>query len=225
MHSRKNNRRRLKSAGRGTPRRSRTTWYTLTNSMPSQRYSSNASASRTILVGLAIVLVITAFVLVGLNALRPAPAKISSGDPYAQGFQDARAMYQNLYPQVAQQSDATSLVATVQSNNGNSLTVLASSLDTDERIDGVSNTRTITLDANTKIQSTAPKAPDQFAKEMQSYLAKNSTSSATTPPAQFTFTNLKASDIKPGDVIIVQSNQSVRLLSSIPATSINVTSR
>ena len=134
-------------------------------------------------------------------------------------------MYQNLYPQVAQQSEATSLVATVQSNNGNSLMVVASSLDTNEQIDGVGTSRTITLDANTKIQSTAPKTSDQFAKEMQSYLAKNGTSTPATPPTQFTFTSLKASDIKPGDVIIVQSNQSVRLLSTIPATSINVTSR
>lgn len=188
--------------------------------MKSSSYSTGSSSSRSILTILAIVLVITAFVLVGLNALKTQSSKTS--DQYTQGFLAARTMYTQMCPMVRNEQSATTLTGTVQSNNGSSLVILANNLDTDQKIDGVGLTRTVTVTADTKIQQTTQKTSIELSQEVQAFIANHATGTRPTPPSPYTVTNLSLSEIKAGDVVTIQSGAPVRLLQTIPAVSIGV---
>ncbi len=108
------------------------------------------STSRYILTTLAIIIVITAFILVGLNALQLEKRLASSSfgkagtvelnAKYVEGYLAARQKYQTMCPFANQPT--YSLNGTVQSVNADgSLTILQESLESDELVDHVSDQR------------------------------------------------------------------------------------
>lgn len=178
------------------------------------------SKSRYILTALAIILVITAFILVGLNALNldrlRVPSLTKGGQDaqaaYVNGYLAARKKYQAMCPFATQTTLGFS--GTVQQVSGNSLKVSADSLDTDPTVDGVDDVRTVTLAANATIQRNIPKS--------EADLARESSASPTLPPSTSTLTAIKLADIKKGDKISVTSATDVRLAATVIATSLVV---
>lgn len=182
------------------------------------------SASRYILTALAVILVITAFILVALNAftiqsqpLRIVPKKTAE-QGYIEGYQAARKKYHAICP--IANLEAFSFTGTVQSVSGKSITVLQTSLDTDPAADGVSNTRTVTIASSTLIQETIVKTPEQLAKDAQDLQTSLKKGGTISPPSSFVPSSV--SDIKAGQTVFIQSDTDVRLLSTISATIIRI---
>jgi hypothetical protein len=187
---------------------------------------STKSTSRYILTALAIILVITAFVLVGLNALNiEQRLGLSTGwgnsaqleEHYRLGYQAAREKYKSMCPMVEKQGSTIS--GTVTSVTSDSLTIEQDFFDTDELVDGVSNLRHAKISANAKIQAHTAKDPEILNKE----LAALKPGSESQPPAPFTVTNIKLSDIKPGDRVVMTSDTELRLAEEFIALTINLT--
>ncbi len=192
------------------------------------------STSRRILAGLAIVLVITAFVLVGLNALMKQQGKApiisnpfnqqAADDSYIKGYTAARAKYTQLCP-LAQTSDPHTLTATITSVGSGKIDVKPTNLDTDPLVDHVADLRSITVSANTTVTKQSNVSPEDFAKQLQAFqaqTAKNTTGTPTALPAPVVSANASTSDLKVGQTIMIKSASEVRLLETIPATSITI---
>lgn len=179
----------------------------------------HSSTSRYILTALAIILVITTFILVGLNALnlqqRMSTTSVlspsgSSNQGYVDGYKAARAKYAALCALPI--DNVMSFSATVKAVSANELTVTALTLDTDPTVDGISNDRTITVSADTKIQKLTDKTPTEMAAE----------TSATVPPTPFKISQLQLKDLTVGETISISSATDVRLAPVITAQTITV---
>ena len=181
------------------------------------------STSRYILTSLACILVLTALLLVALNSFAPKTqlpfGMKTTSQAYMDGYLAARAQYQNKCPNLQAEQNINHFTGTVQANDGQTLTVLQTSLDTDPNIDGVSNTRTVTVSNQTLIHAMTQKSPEALNKEIQ---ASQKLGAAGSPPQPFTTTDIKLSDIHVGDTVMIESDQSVRLLATIPATVISI---
>ena len=178
----------------------------------------STSKSRYILTALAIILVITAFILVVLNALNlerlRVPSLTSNGEQaaYVNGYLAARKKYQAMCPFALHTTFGFS--GTVQQVSGSSLKVSADSLDTDQTVDGVGDERTVSLAANATVQ--------RYIKKSDAELERELSTSPPLPPSTSTFTNITLADIKKGDKVFVTSATDVRLASTVIATSIVV---
>lgn len=185
------------------------------------------STSRYILTALAIILVITAFVLVGLNALNiEQRLGLSPGiwgtdsaqleENYRLGYLAAREKYKGICPSVERQGSIISGI--VDSVEGDSLTITQDYFDTDEKVDGISDTRHANITANTKIELHTQKDQEVLSKELAAFKPGPD----STPPAPFILSNIKLSDIKPGDRVNVISDSELRLAEEFTALTINV---
>ncbi len=195
---------------------------------------TTTSKSRYILTSLAIIIVITAFILVGLNALHLENRLASSSfgkagaveldAKYVEGYLAARQKYQAMCPFANQ--PAYSLSGTVQSiNTDGSLTVLQDSLESDELVDHVSDQRWITLTPNTIIMRSVAKSQEQFQKETAEFnSARAAGSAAVTPPSPMSEELVQLGDIPVGSRVRVESDQDIRTLERFSATRISVTS-
>jgi len=188
-------------------------WYTLVN-----RMLQRSSTSRYILTALAIILVITAFVLVGLNALQLQNRNggiiglTSSADQnYKEGYLAARAKYQSICPNGA--TLTLGVTGTVTNVGNNELSLTQQSLDTDPRVDGISDTRTILVNASTTFVQYVDKTPEQISNELKSFVG----SATTEPPSATTSKTISLSDIKPGSTVTVVAQEDVRLADHIQA--------
>ncbi len=191
---------------------------------------ANASASRYILVTLCIILVITAFILIALNAfnlesrlgvkvlpnLNPSSAQLK--EQYTKGYLAAREKYKNMCPVIGRTGN--SIGGTVESISGNTIKLKQNTFDTDVNVDNVSDIRTVTVTSATKIELATRKSDDAFAKEMEAF--KPSTDKPASPPSPSIVTTAKISDIKAGDNIIVTSNKELSVTSSFTALTISV---
>lgn len=190
----------------------------------------SSSTSRTILATLSVCLVITAFVLIALNAYLKQPMGnkqtsnrffgTSSDQAYKDGYEAARQRFSKMYPVLSQETRVVS--GSVVEISANGLTLKQDSLAVDPKADGVSDTRTITVDAKTVISRVTEKDPDAFRKEMEVFLAKQGQAGTdpVSPPIPTISTPSKLSDIKPGMRISIESDVDVRLLSTIHANTI-----
>lgn len=169
---------------------------------------------------LAIILVITTFILVGLNALnlQQRMSLTSSLSPsgsanqgYIDGYKAARAKYAALCALPIE--NVMNFSATVKAVNANGLTVTALTLDTDPKVDGISNDREITVTAETKIQKLTDKTPEEMSAEANA---------TTTPPSPFKITQLQLKDLTVGETITISSATDVRLAPVITAQAITI---
>lgn len=182
--------------------------------MPKQQ-----STSRYILTLLAVIFVATAFVLVGLNALR-LEQKIgtTAKENYVKGYLAARTSYASMCSFSTQETNQ--LTGQVQSVGAASLTLVQQSLDTDPIVDGVSNVRTANVTSETVIQRTVQKSPEQIKKELAEYAKLKNPKSP--PPSSVTYQNITLRDIKEGERVLVQSATNIRLLETFDASLIRV---
>jgi len=196
--------------------------------------SVHSSTSRTILVGLAALVVFTALVLVAMNAYmqqgnfksssKMAGSLSTSQDTYQQGYEAAKLRFSAICPQLNEA--VMSLSGSVKSAGSKSIVVSEESLAVDPIADGISKDRTVQLAANGKVILMKEKDADQFNKESEAFakLSVPTSPQATLsqPPSRFTETNGALSDIKVGMTVTVESDKDLRLLSTINASVIRV---
>ncbi|MFA5185534.1 MAG: hypothetical protein WC551_03540 [Patescibacteria group bacterium] len=189
---------------------------------------ANASASRYILVTLCVILVVTAFILIALNAFNlesrlgvkvlPGASSAQLKEQYTKGYLAAREKYKNMCPVIGRTGN--SIGGTVESVSGNTIKLKQNTFDTDVNVDNVSDIRTVTVTSATKIELATRKSDEAFAKEMEAF--KPSTDKPASPPSPSIVTTAKISDIKAGDNIIVTSDKELSLSSSFTALTISV---
>ncbi len=175
---------------------------------------NSSTPSRNLLTTLAVILVVTAFVLVGLNSLQlEKKLQSETAKSYVNGYLTARKTYQDVCPFAGRETNHFS--GTVQSTNGTELLVLAESLDTDPLVDGVSNVRRITVTNSTVIQKSVKKSATQLQQELTAYAKLPSPKGP--PPTEVSMVQIKLSDIQNGSKVYVESASDVRMQSVISA--------
>lgn len=184
--------------------------------------SQPKNASRSLLTILAVIVFVTAMVLVILQNMGPAggSGKLIRGyeDGYADGFRDARA--QSGAPALKESSILSGKVTSVEAS---SVTFNTEGLVLNERVDGVSNTRTANVTSETKIvlvENLPSEETEAAQKSFQRAMANlKAGDTPPTPPSSFKETAILLSDIKEGDTISVQAAPDENIL---PLSSFNV---
>jgi hypothetical protein len=171
--------------------------------------STSSSASRRILVILALTLFIVALVLVIVSSVMPGSSKkgvLSLGGSYAEGYKAAR---EQAYALGVQKLPMTSLTGTIESVSGDTIKI-KTNLFVDQRVDGVGPERTIKSDGSTKIVKQSPKDSAAIQKEQEAFIASMKDlkpgDKTVTPPSMFDEKEIKISDLKTGDMITVTGN-------------------
>jgi hypothetical protein len=192
-------------------------------------YQSTPSASRRILVVLALLLFIVALVLVIVQSMtgKGVPKISGSYDKgYAEGFNAARDMAKAFNPQIAEAR--TTLFGTVKQVSGDKVTFEADGLFVDERADGVGTVRTAVAGAETKVVSAERIPMEELAGLMKTYeramAAFDPSSGKALPeqPASEVETVIALSDLAPGDRIRVSgaAGEDLTFAASISASKI-----
>ncbi len=188
------------------------------------------SKSRYILTSLAIIIVITAFILVGLNALiiqkggtglliSSTASQEELDASYKLGYQAARDKADSLCDGV--KLSVNSFTGTVVANDGEKLVVAQNSLMADPLADGISDNRTVLVSANTKIVKSIKKSDEQFIRELKNFETAQATGNTNSESPNDTIEQvLKLSDIKVGSKVSVSSNEDVTLLATVSSTKI-----
>lgn len=188
------------------------------------------SAGRTILSLLAVLLLITAFVLLALNAYMQQPvgsartnAPLFGGNSeqaYKDGYQAARNRFAQLYPGINTESRVVS--GTIVSVSANGFILTQDSLAVDPKADGIADNRTISVDEKTSIVTVKEKDPDDFRKEMQEFLEKSGsrTTPPPAPPLATTETTTTLSNLRVGQRVTVESDADLRFLPTIHAVTV-----
>lgn len=176
--------------------------------------------SRYILTVLAIILMITTFILIGLNAFN-IQGRFVTGKSYNDGFLAAREMYQKMCPNFI--GEAKSISGVVTSVQGGSFVLKQDSLDTSEEVDGVSDSRTIAVAESTKFVKYDQKSTEQMQKDLDAFIkARNENNQPTPPPSLNTVRAMTFADIQVGQRVSVVSDSDVRLKEVISATTVTL---
>lgn len=190
--------------------------------------NTSSSASRRVLVIIALVLFVAALILIFVSSLLPnSGRRLSLGGSYADGYRAARDLaFQSGFPQ----REVRSLVGVVESVSGNSIKI-KTKLFVDERVDGVGQERTIVVDSSTKISKQVMKSQDQIRKEQKEFSAKvreldpeKPAMGTVMPPMPYESANVNVSDIKQGDSITVfpQTDEDLTLKDNVKAKTIEI---
>lgn len=195
--------------------------------------NNQVSLSRYILVILCVSIVFTALTLIVLNSwvqnkrlsdltsnvpgLNQLTGKTFE-DGYKAGYLAAKEKYRSV-PPTPEGVAVLSLMGTINSVDGQQLSVTATSLDTDPTVDGVPNERTIVVSTSTSIVLRTNLSAQDFTKKMEEW-NKSEDKTKVTPPTPYTEKSLSISDLKPGQTISVTSNEDLRLLTTIKAKQI-----
>ena len=187
--------------------------------------STSSSASRRILVILALILFIVALVLVIISSVLPGSGKkgvISLGGSYAEGYKAAR---EQAFAIVGiQKVPLTTISGTVESVSGDTIKI-KTNIFVDQRIDGVGPERTINV-GSAKIEKQIMKDFSEAQKDQEKFMAAMKDfkpgDKVVEPPRSYDTKEIKPSDLKVGDLIIVIGNgkDDLTLVDPINATSI-----
>ncbi|MDF1496942.1 MAG: hypothetical protein P1P90_02685 [Patescibacteria group bacterium] len=192
--------------------------------------SPEKSLSRYILVILSVSVVVTALVIVALNAyvsnkklsesnngtfLNNALSSFSYDDGYKDGYNAAREKF-NIAP-----SELRAITGTVQSITPNSLKLEAINLDTDEFVDGVSNVRTALITSSTKVLHRSNLSGEELGSAMQKW---QNNPGDNPPPLPYTEKEVTVSEISEGSAVTVISKNDIRFSQSFDADQIIITS-
>jgi hypothetical protein len=182
----------------------------------------DTSASRTILVTLAVIMFISVMAFVVLQNMLPKGTRLirSYDDGYIDGFTKARDLAKSAWrpaapPSMSSTSSQTTISGTVNNVGSSTFTITAKSLVLDERVDGVGLERTIKITKNTKIITLQMKPGDAITKENEKYreAIKAETDpmkrSAIRPPSSLAEVPITFSDISAGDTVIVTGEMGI----------------
>lgn len=189
--------------------------------------NTSSSASRRVLVIIALVLFVAALILIFVSSLLPNTGRRLSGGSYADGFRAARELaFQSGVPH----QEVKQLFGVIESVSGGSI-VVKTTLFVDEKVDGVGQKRTIFIDSSTKILKQVMKEQDRLQKEQKEFMAKakdfdpeKPAMSPVMPPLPFELVEMNVSDLKAGSQVIVSTaeNEDLMLKDNIKAKEIQV---
>lgn len=190
--------------------------------------SPEKSLSRYILVVLSVSVVLTALIIVAINAYVN-NARLSSDDgfidstlssfSYNQGYKDGYNAARDKFHFAP--VEIRTINGTIIETTSNSLTINAINLDTDEFVDGVSNIRKAELTAETKFFSRTALSEEEFDKAMSAWRSSGATRGES-PPSGFTDKEISASDLQAGQNIVINADQDIRLMETFTALSVVV---
>ncbi|MFA5129507.1 MAG: hypothetical protein WC477_01150 [Patescibacteria group bacterium] len=188
-------------------------------------FKKTSSSSRNLLTVLALALFIVALSLVILTSLNPAKKMNIFGGGFADGYKAARVQAIKLSPQLSMNQGGMNIAtAKVTAVSDNSITV-ETNFFVDERVDGVGNTRKVTLAKDGKVQIRTQKDSSVFAEENKNFQAKiNSfkiSEKLPTPPPPYETKEGKLSEIAVGDMVTIQSDSDIHLAPEISAKEID----
>jgi hypothetical protein len=195
-----------------------------------QRFSTkekDASASRRILLIIALCLFVVALSLVILQSVPGMKLVKTYSDGYKEGFTKARMMAAEQNPSI--QMPMSALNGTVKAVSTDSVSIEAANTFVDKNVDGTGMTRTISVNSQTKIVKDVYLTPDEFQKQVESFQEamktfnpKNGTVQPTSP-SPFKEVEAKLSDITVGTSVVAYPSKEitdVRTLSSFQASKI-----
>jgi len=197
--------------------------------------NKTSSLSRYILVILCVAIVFTALILIVLNSIVqnkrlsglksgiPAIDQIMVGqtfeDGYKEGYKVARdkCRFSMVTPPG---SPIFNMDGTIRSVSADKIQFTAKNIDTDELVDGISNSRTIMMTTSTVISVRTYLTMEEQTKAFEA--AAKSTDKNKTMPMPYTEKVIKISDLKAGQEIIVIANEDVRLKEEFAAVQVIV---
>jgi hypothetical protein len=191
--------------------------------------SPEKSLSRYILVVLSISVVLTALVIVAMNAyvnnyrlsndsdsfIDSTLSSFSYNQGYKDGYNAARDKF-HFAP-----AEIRTISGKIIETTANSLTIDAINLDTDEFVDGVSNVRKVELTGTTKFFRRTALSEAEFDQAMSAWRSTGATKNEPLP-SSFTDEEISVSDLQTDQNIVINSNQDIRLMETFTAESIVV---
>jgi hypothetical protein len=184
------------------------------------------SYSRYLLVVLCVSIIVTATVLVALNAYTrshltasPVPLSDDTTDAYRAGFAAAKEKYES-YGLSTLTGQRNILIGRVQSVDAGMIIVRQENLLTDEIVSGVSNDRIVAIDRGTSLVRETQKSPEKLQQEQAAFAALPP---GTDPPQAVVRVTASIQDIHAGDLVRVTASETdVTDLESVHATEIVV---
>ncbi len=190
--------------------------------------SPEKSLSRYILVVLSVSVVLTALIIVAINAyvnnvrlssdngfIDSTLSSFSYNQGYKDGYNAARDRF-NIMP-----LEVTAISGEIIDITGDSVTINAVNLNTDEFVDDISNLRKATISEDTNISARTALSEEDFDKAMTAWRASGA-SQGLPPPAGFTDKEAQFSDLQVGQNITITANQDIRLEETFTAVSVVV---
>ena len=190
--------------------------------------SPDKSLSRYILVVLSISVVLTALIIIALNAyvnnarlssdngfIDSARSSFSYNQGYKDGYNTARDKF------YFGPTEFNTIVGKIIEVTPNGLIINASNLDTDEFVDGVSNVRKVEITAETKIFRRTALSEAEFDRAMATWRASGMAKNDPIP-SSFTDKEISISDLQADQTVVINANQNIRLLETFTAESIVV---
>jgi hypothetical protein len=170
--------------------------------------------SRRILTGLAVILTITALILIGLNALNLKKHFQWKSSGYVEGYNAAREKYAKMCPMI--NDPITLFSGTISHRSGKILTIISDHFDS-----GFSSNfdeeRKVIVSDQTKISKRVERDSAEYDRLLKTFDPR----STELPPMPFTFTDLELSDLNEGMNVTIQTNEDARTTAEL--TAINIT--
>ncbi len=190
--------------------------------------SPEKSLSRYILVVLSVSVVLTALIIVAINAYVN-NARLSSDNgfidstlssfSYNQGYKDGYNAARDKFHFAP--VEVRAINGTIIEKTSNSVTINAINLDTDEFVDEVSNIRKAELNSETKFFSRTALSEEEFDKAMSTWRSSGA-ARGEPPPSGFIDKEISASDLQAGQTIVINADQDIRLMETFTAVSVVV---
>lgn len=194
--------------------------------------NNHVSLSRYILVILCVSIVFTALVLIilnswmqnkqltGLNGVGQLFAGQSYENGYKEGYLAAREKYKTILP-LQENATVTSFSGDIESLDDSSVLVRATSIDTNEIVDKVSDVRDVLIASTTKIFSRTL-LPQDEQDRLYAQWQKSGASQGNPPPKAYKETEIKLSDLQVGQRVFVSAGEDIKLQESFIATEVVV---
>lgn len=182
------------------------------------------SLSRYILVVLSVSVVLTALIIVALNAyvtnkrladgsgngfLDTAMSGLSYEEGYKAGYNAAREKFSITPKQI------TSIVGQVSEIGTNEVIVKAQNLDTDEMVDGISDLRTVVISTSTELLVKRNLTDQEMANEMAKW---NASSKQEAPPLPFVLEKAELADLSSTSTVTVTAEEDIRYAETFTAS-------
>lgn len=146
---------------------------------------------------------------------------------YQAGYGAARAKLEQSGLLRPEPAEIFSLTGTITKISSNTIFLKANQVVLDPLADPAPESRTVIVSSTTKILKQTPKTPDELAAEQEKYRRELTNmepdAAAPLPPSPATEEEIKITDLKAGDSIVVTSDENIKFATQITAKEIDLT--